>query len=183
MTPEQQDQIDARALRLHEAGHVIVALELGFLVRSASVQNGEGWTDVDTDSLMQECMDFKAAPPSQFTPYQLTKILLDLLAPALAVDMGGAAGEDSFSGSAMRTIRRSSDDFVSVFAKMYVAMGVVPVEQRAELLLGAFTRAQEHARSIVTRRKVDVEAVAKAFETSDELDLAAIKAAIEPAAR
>jgi len=149
-----------RQCRLHEAGHAIVAVDLGLTVRSVFCDGAEGACEselsVDSQNESRHWREIHRKFPCLDTVEQIVGTDFGWLASVL----GGIAGESLILGRPAQTLRRASDDLGNFYGFLSQLTRDLDVAQANALWLKTFIRAQEKAWDIVPARKRDVEKIA-----------------------
>jgi hypothetical protein len=156
-----------RAVYLHEAGHVVVALDRGLIVRSAQCDSEKGGvaTEIPPD-VIQATKDLQQRFAGKLlTAEDFAAKGIDLYKPSLICELGGLAGESLEYGRAIVSTTRASDDLASFFRVMLGLTEKLTPELRAHLWQQVFIGCQMLAYRTVKQKERQVRRLADELES------------------
>ncbi|MGO4307447.1 hypothetical protein [Cupriavidus sp. RAF12] len=159
--PLSAEEIQRNAY-LHEAGHAIVALELGLVVHSVVCDGYEGFCDAEQSQACQAAIQAMYQQP--ITTTAALKKILDAYFPKLATLLGGIAGESLELGRPIFSTRRAADDFSSFFGVMALISKRLTPQESDPIWMATYSKAQDDAWRVVSEREADVRRVAAELE-------------------
>lgn len=167
------DEIDTneviRASYLHEAGHAVVAVELGMVVRAVVCDGETGHVEADWSDTTKSAVFslFRARDAGQIDGERLLRQGIETNRAQLAVFMGGLAGESlSHAGRPITSVARAADDSTAFFSYLNAVTRNLHVPQYAPVWQEAFVVAQGTAWDIVRAKEPAVRRVAEVLESS-----------------
>jgi len=149
---------------LHEAGHAVVAHELGLIVHEVVCDGDAGHCRADLSEADNANLEKVLKGNHPISTVNALHQVLDAYFKKLCTLMGGIAGESLELGQAVFSTRRASDDFASFFGFMAAMSRGVRVAESDPVWLEFYAHAQDEAWRIVREREADVRGVAKALE-------------------
>lgn len=165
---------------LHEAGHAIVALEIGMEVRSVRCDSLASYTDaksVDADNAVASV--FAERDAGRLDGEALLHRGAIVSHPRLVVMMGGIAADSLVKDTEpIVYVRRAGDDLATFYAYLNAMTRNLTAAQFQPVWETAFTGALDDAWGIVCRRESDVRTIAALLEQRGELTGEEVAAAL-----
>lgn len=155
---------------LHEAGHAVVAHELGLIVREVRCDGEEGHCRADYSQVENDLLEQTHRRNLPIATGAALQEVIGAFAKKLCTMMGGIAGESLEAGRAVIATRRASDDFAAFFGFLATVSRGLRSEESHPIWLQAYTSAQDEAWRIVHLRESKVRSIAAALEPSHHLD-------------
>lgn len=155
---------------LHEAGHAVVAHELGLIVREVRCDGEEGHCHADFSQIDNDLLEQTHRRNLPIATGEALQEVIGAFAKKLCTMMGGIAGESLEAGRAVIATRRASDDFAAFFGFLAAMSRGLRAEETQPVWLEAYTNAQDVAWRIVRLREAKVRSIAAELETSHHLD-------------
>jgi hypothetical protein len=149
---------------LHEAGHAVVALELGLLVREVACDGELGHCRADLSPTDQAAVEAVLLRHKPIATADALQQVVDAYFGKLGTLLGGIAGESLELGVPIFSTRRAADDFSTFFGFMASMSRGVPLAQADPIWMAAYAKAQDIAWEIVRKRAADVRRIAAALE-------------------
>lgn len=149
---------------LHEAGHAIVALELGLVVQEVQCDGESGHCRAELSSADSARLAHVYKTNHPIGTGAALQPVLDAYFGKLGTLLGGIAGESLELGQAIFSTRRAADDFSTFFGFLAAMSRAVPVSEADPLWMATYAKAQDEAWRIVMKREADVRKLAAALE-------------------
>lgn len=153
-----------RAAFLHEAGHAVVAHELGLIVHEVVCDGVTGHCRADLSAADNAHLEQVHKGNHPISTVNALRQVLDAYFKKLCTLMGGIAGESLEPGQAVFSTRRASDDFASFFGFMAAMSRGLRIAESDPVWLEFYAKAQDEAWRIVREREADVRRVAAELE-------------------
>jgi hypothetical protein len=149
---------------LHEAGHAIVALELGLVVSEIHCDGQIGYCKADPSTADQAAANAVLQLHQPVDTAAALEHVLDAYFGYLTTLLGGIAGESLELGLPIFATRRAADDFSSFFGFMAAMSRRIPLQFSDPVWLATYAKAQDEAWRIVSDRETHVRNVAAELE-------------------